>query len=289
MEQIYTEKEGMKKSENKGDVEALGFDSETAAKLYELGIKQYLLYFENNDERAYMKAVEYYMEAANYGSSDACHQLALMYQEGLVLEYDVEESMEWFDRADHLVQKEKEMKAKPCLWYVDLCFEYDGVPMVVLDVQNHISWLEIKARDLRDYTETVIKVVPEEQPKYLEMEEYTGIYLYTDGELVYFLNKYGEQYMLPAALLGAHKLHFMKEDEEYTLKLYQGNFACIVHPPFVTFEVTEIMPWLVNGEMIQAELETGAVIWVPMDIGPEDVVQVDPIHGTFLAREESAK
>lgn len=121
---------------------------------------------------------------------------------------------------------------------------------------------------------------------YIERKEMQ--YLYSDGELYYFMDN--ETYdQLP---LNADKLpdnfKFVKENMICKILSYKGNVFSVEPPTFVELEVTETEPGIAGNTATNtlkpATLETGAQIKVPLFVNVGDVLKIDTRTGEYLSR-----
>ncbi|MBE7020329.1 MAG: elongation factor P [Ruminococcaceae bacterium] len=113
-------------------------------------------------------------------------------------------------------------------------------------------------------------------------------YLYSDGELFYFMDVESyDQIPLSAEQLG-DALRFVKENEMVKLLIYKGNVFGVEPPNFVELTVTETEPGFKGdtstGATKPATLETGTTINVPLFIDIGDVIRVDTRTGSYMER-----
>ena len=118
----------------------------------------------------------------------------------------------------------------------------------------------------------------------LEME-----YLYSDGEFWYFMLTDGsfEQYPASEKAVG-DTVKWLKEQEVYTVTLYNDAPLSVTPPNFVELEVVETDPGM-KGDTAQggskpATLTTGAVVNVPLFITIGEVLKVDTRSGEYVSR-----
>lgn len=114
-------------------------------------------------------------------------------------------------------------------------------------------------------------------------------YLYTDGEFWHFMLNDGsfEQHAADATALG-DTVKWLKEQDIYTVTLYNGEPLAISPPNFVELEVVETDPGL-KGDTAQggskpATLTTGAVVKVPLFVNIGDKLKVDTRTGDYVSR-----
>ncbi|MDX1756475.1 MAG: elongation factor P [Marinobacter sp.] len=118
-------------------------------------------------------------------------------------------------------------------------------------------------------------------------------YLYTDGEFWHFMLTDGsfEQYAADAKAVG-DALKWLKEQDVYTVTLYNGAPLTVTPPNFVELEVVETDPGM-KGDTAQggskpATLSTGAVVNVPLFISIGEVLKVDTRTGEYVSRVKNA-
>ena len=127
----------------------------------------------------------------------------------------------------------------------------------------------------------------EKMPKaHIERKDYE--YLYSDGDLYYFMDQETfEQMPLNAEQLG-DSLKFVKENMVVKVLSYKGNVFGVEPPTFVELVVTETEPGFkgdtTTGATKPATLETGATIAVPLFVNQEDVIRVDTRTGEYMER-----
>ena len=125
----------------------------------------------------------------------------------------------------------------------------------------------------------------EKMPKaHIERKDYE--YLYSDGDLFYFMDQESyEQMPLNGDQLG-DSLKFVKENMVVKVLSYKGS---VFEPPtFVELEVTETEPGFKGdtstGATKPATLETGATIMVPLFVNQNDFIRVDTRTGEYMER-----
>ncbi len=127
----------------------------------------------------------------------------------------------------------------------------------------------------------------EKMPKaHIERKDYE--YLYSDGDLYYFMDQESyEQMPLNAEQLG-DSLKFVKENMVVKVLSYKGNVFGVEPPTFVELEVTETEPGFKGdtstGATKPATLETGATIMVPLFVDQGDFIRVDTRTGEYMER-----
>ena len=113
-------------------------------------------------------------------------------------------------------------------------------------------------------------------------------YLYSDGDLYYFMNvETFDQIALNSDTIG-DALKFVKENEMCKICSYNGNVFSVETPLIVDLEVPETAPGFkgdtATGATKPATLETGATINVPLFVNVGDKLKIDTRTGEYLSR-----
>jgi elongation factor P len=116
-------------------------------------------------------------------------------------------------------------------------------------------------------------------------------FLYREGEfLICMDNDNYEQINIPIELFGDGS-KYLKEGEEIDILFNGSEIINVEIPIFVTLKVTHTEPGFrgntATGAMKSADLETGAVINVPLFIDIGDVLKVDTRTGGYVERIKS--
>ena len=172
-------------------------------------------------------------------------------------------------------------------------FEMDGKVVQVIEFQHvkpgkGAAFVRTKLRDVINggVTEQTFNPTDKFEGAYIERRDME--YLYTDGDLYYFMDpETFEQLPLNAEKLGDN-FKFVKENTVCKLVSYKGNVFSVEPPVFVTLEVTETEPG-VRGDTATnvtkaATLETGAVVRVPIFVNTGDVIRIDTRVGEYVDR-----
>ena len=113
-------------------------------------------------------------------------------------------------------------------------------------------------------------------------------YLYSDGDLYYFMdNETYENIPINASILGDN-FKFIKENTDVKVLSFKGNVFGVEPPNFVELEVTKTEPG-VRGDTATnvtkpAILETGAEIRVPIFINEGDRIRIDTRTSEYMER-----
>ena len=113
-------------------------------------------------------------------------------------------------------------------------------------------------------------------------------YLYSDGELYYFMDvETYEQIPLNFEQV-EDAIDFIKENDQVKMRFYKGNAFSVEAPNFVELKVTETEPGFkgdtATGTTKPATLETGYHIAVPLFVNEGDVIRIDTRTGEYMSR-----
>ena len=172
-------------------------------------------------------------------------------------------------------------------------FEMEGKVVQVLEFQHvkpgkGAAFVRTKLKDVINgaVIEKTFNPTDKFEGAYIERRDME--YLYTDGDLYYFMDpETYEQTPLNAEKLGDN-FKFVKENTVCKIVSYKGNVFSVEPPVFVTLEVTDTEPG-VRGDTATnvtkaATLETGAVVRVPIFVNTGDLVRIDTRVGDYLER-----
>ncbi|MBR6816753.1 MAG: elongation factor P [Clostridia bacterium] len=113
-------------------------------------------------------------------------------------------------------------------------------------------------------------------------------YLYSDGELYYFMDPETYDQLPLNEEMVKEALLFIKENMQVTISFYRDAAFSVEPPNFVALEVVETDPNFkgdtATGGNKPAVLETGARINVPMFVNVGDVVRVDTRTSEYMER-----
>jgi elongation factor P len=114
-------------------------------------------------------------------------------------------------------------------------------------------------------------------------------YSYTDGQVYFFMDaETYEMIPLDAEVIGQEQLQYLKENMECEGLVHDDTVISVELPQFVELKVVKTDPGI-RGDTAQggtkpAELETGAVVQVPLFIEEGDVLKVDRTEDKYLTR-----
>ncbi len=113
-------------------------------------------------------------------------------------------------------------------------------------------------------------------------------YLYSDGDLYYFMDtETYDQIGLNRDQIG-DSLKFVKENDMVKICSHNGDVFAVEPPLFVELEITETEPGVrgdtATGSNKPATVETGAQVYVPLFVNQGDKIKIDTRTGEYLSR-----
>ena len=174
-----------------------------------------------------------------------------------------------------------------------LTFDMDGNVMQVVEFQHvkpgkGAAFVRTKIKNV--ITGAVIERTfsPTDKFENAYVERKDMEYLYSDGELYYFMDvETYEQIPLEGNKLGDN-FRFVKENMTCKIVSYKGNVFSVEPPIFVELEVVDTEPGFkgdtATGTTKPATLETGATDKVPLFISTGDKLRIDTRTGEYIER-----
>ena len=129
---------------------------------------------------------------------------------------------------------------------------------------------------------------PSEKFELARIENKEMEYLYSDGDLYYFMdNETYEQVPLNHGQV-EDALQFLKENMTATIKFYKGEAFSVEPPNFVVLQVTSCEPAVAGNTATNATkpatVETGYTLMVPMFVNEGDMIRIDTRTGEYMER-----
>jgi len=171
--------------------------------------------------------------------------------------------------------------------------ELDGEPFAIVEFQ-HVkpgkggAFVRTKLKSLATGNVLDRTFRSGDKVKKPDFEEKTMQYLYGDESGFYFMDTDTyEQIGMTAEDIGGLN-DFLKEELEVTVQMHNGHPMSIELPNFVELSVVKAEPGVkgdtASGATKPAQLETGAVIQVPLFIEEGDLVRIDTRSGAYIER-----
>ena len=172
-------------------------------------------------------------------------------------------------------------------------FHLDGDLYEVLEYQHYKpgrgnAIIRTKIRNMRTGSIIPKNFLDGHRFEEADVERITAQYLYTDGELYYFMDtETYEQRHIRAELLG-EKAGFLKDSMEVTLTVFGAEVLGIELPLTVELEVVDaemaVIGDTATGATKTITCETGLKVQVPMFVDVGDTIRVDTEEGEYITR-----
>ena len=174
-----------------------------------------------------------------------------------------------------------------------ITFEINGQPHVILEFQHvkpgkGAAFVRTKYKNILTGATREEAFNPNDRFPKAHIETKKMQYLYNDGELYYFMDP--ETYdQIPLAYDEVEDaIKYVRENDEVTIKFFQGKAFSVEAPNFVSLKITETEPGVKGNTATNvtkpATVETGAVVMVPIFIEEGEVIQIDTRTGDYLGR-----
>ncbi|MBA7484883.1 Elongation factor P [subsurface metagenome] len=174
-----------------------------------------------------------------------------------------------------------------------ITIELDGELYQVLDYQHlkigrGSAMVRLKLRDIRAGHTTERTFQASEKFTRARLDYRTMQYLYSDGDLYYFMDeKNYEQMPISASQLG-DALNYLKEGIALEISSYKDELVGVELPITVELKVIDTDPGFKGNTATAgnkpATLETGITIQVPLFVNKEDIIKVDTRTASYLER-----
>lgn len=172
-------------------------------------------------------------------------------------------------------------------------FEYEGRLYIVKSTthvvqQQRRGIVKIKAVEIETGKSIEFSFRSDVEVENVILEEIPLTYLYSEGELFYFMdNSNYEQFNLREETIGEKK-YFLKENLEVTGLFYKGKIIDIKLPFTVDLKVIEAEPGYkgdtVQGGRKKVKVETGLIVQTPLFIEVGDIIRIDTRTGEYITR-----
>ena len=172
-------------------------------------------------------------------------------------------------------------------------FILNGEPHVVLDFQHvkpgkGAAFVRTKYRNILTGATREEAFNPNDKFEDAIIETKVMQYSYNDGELYYFMDQ--ETYeQIPLSFDQVEDaIKWLRENDEATIKFFQGSAFMVEAPNFVDLEIIDTEPGVKGNTATNvtkaATVETGAVVQVPIFIEAGEKIQIDTRTGEYLGR-----
>ncbi len=174
-----------------------------------------------------------------------------------------------------------------------ITIEYDNNVYQIIEFQHvkpgkGAAFVRTKLKNIKSGSVVEKTFRPTEKCPQARIDRKDMQYLYSDGDLFYFMdNESYEQTALNSETVG-DALKFVKENEMCKICSHNGNVFSVEPPLFVELEITETEPGFkgdtATGANKPAIVETGARVAVPLFVEQGDKIKIDTRTGEYLSR-----
>ena len=172
-------------------------------------------------------------------------------------------------------------------------FEYEGQVYTVIDFLHvkpgkGAAFVRTKLRNVISggVTDTTFNPTAKLQEAVIERKEMQ--YLYSDGELYYFMDQETYEQIPLNYEKVEDAIKFIKENMFAVIKFYKGEAFSVEAPNFVELLITQADPGVkgntATGATKPAVVETGATVYVPLFVEQGETIVIDTRTGEYLKR-----
>lgn len=174
-----------------------------------------------------------------------------------------------------------------------MCFEMDNQVYQVVEFQHvkpgkGAAFVRTKYKNVKTGSVVERSFNPNEKFEQAQLDRRDMQYLYSDGDLYYFMDQESyEQIPVTAAPIG-DAIKFLKEEMICKILSYKGEVFTVELPITVELEIVDCEPAVkgdtTNNASKNATLETGAVVKVPLFVNQNEKIRIDTRTGEYLER-----
>ena len=174
-----------------------------------------------------------------------------------------------------------------------LTFEMDGDVYQVIDFQHvkpgkGAAFVRTKIKSVMNGGTKEVTFNPNDRYEKAHIETKEMQYLYNDGELYYFMDQETYEQIPLNKDVVEEAIKYIRENDNASVRFYQGNAFDVSAPNFVELKVSETEPGVKGDTALGANkpavVETGAVINVPLFVNIGDTIKIDTRTGEYLSR-----
>ena len=150
------------------------------------------------------------------------------------------------------------------------------------------AYLQVELKNLRDGSKLNERFRSAETVERARLEQKDYQYLFTDGELVTFMDTDSYEQISIAATLVGEQAVYLQDGMMVQVEMYEEEALGLILPEHVTLEVTETEP-VVKGQTAAnsykpAILDNGMRCMVPPFVGVGEKVVIATAEGTYVSR-----
>ncbi len=174
-----------------------------------------------------------------------------------------------------------------------ITIEFDGNVYQIIEFQHvkpgkGAAFVRTKLKNVKNGGVVEKTFRPTEKCPQARIDRKDMQYLYSDGDLFYFMDtETYDQVALNGDTVG-DALKFVKENEMCKVCSHNGSVFSVEPPLFVELDITETEPGFkgdtATGATKPATVETGALVYVPLFVEQGDKIKIDTRTGEYLSR-----
>ena len=174
-----------------------------------------------------------------------------------------------------------------------ITFEMDGNVMQVIEFQHvkpgkGAAFVRTKVKNVITGSVVERTFSPTDKFENAIVERRDMQYLYSDGDLYYFMDMDSYEQIPIGANILTDSFKFVKENDTCKVVSYKGNVFAVEPPTFVELEITDTDPGFAGNTATNtlkpATVETGAEVKVPLFIEKGEIIKIDTRTGEYLSR-----
>ena len=174
-----------------------------------------------------------------------------------------------------------------------LTVEWDGGVWTIVDFQHvkpgkGAAFVRTKIKNIMTGAVVERSFNPTDKMPKAIIETKEMEYLYSDGDLYYFMDNETYEQMPLTHEQVEDAIPYMKENTVATVRFFKGSAFSVEAPNFVELEIVETEPGFKGDTATNttkpATLETGVEVQVPTFVESGDVLQIDTRDGRFIKR-----
>ena len=171
--------------------------------------------------------------------------------------------------------------------------EWDGGVWIIVDFQHvkpgkGAAFVRTKIKNIITGAVVERSFNPTDKMPRAVIETKEMQYLYSDGELYYFMDTESFEQLPLNKEQVEDMIHFVKENDMVTVRFFKGSAFSVEPPTFVEMEVTDTEPGFkgdtASNTTKPATVETGYTLNVPLFIATGDHIRIDTRTGEYMER-----
>ena len=174
-----------------------------------------------------------------------------------------------------------------------ITFEWDGGVWTIVEFQHvkpgkGAAFVRTKIKNVMNGSVVERTFNPTDKMPRAMIETREMEYLYSDGELYYFMDPENYEQMPLNRDKVAEVIKYVKENTRVNIRYFNGEAFSVEAPNFVELTITNTEPGYkgntASNTFKPATVETGYELMVPLFVNMGDVIKIDTRTGEYLSR-----